>query len=72
MALQIFRANQHPFEVTIVTVDQIVWFEGSEVAACLEYANPQKALRDHIDEEGREIWEDLCGVYGRGEIVHPF
>ena len=54
MALQIFRADQHPFEVTTVTVGQVVWFKGSEVAACLEYANPQKAVRDHIDEEDRK------------------
>ena len=57
-------------EVTIVTVDQIVWFTGSEVAACLEYANPQKTLRHHMDEEGREIQEDLYGAYGRDEIAH--
>ena len=51
MALQVFRADQHLFEVTTVTVDQVVWFKGREVAACLEYANPQKALRDHVDRQ---------------------
>ena len=38
MALQVFRADQHLFEVTTVTVDRVVWFKGREVAACLEYS----------------------------------
>ena len=33
MALQIFRADQDLFEVTTLTVDQVVWFKGREVAA---------------------------------------
>ena len=59
MALQIFRANQHLFEVTTLTVDQVVWFKGREVAASLGYSNPQKAVRDHIDEEDKKTYEEL-------------
>ena len=59
MALQVFRADQHPFEVTTLTVDQVAWFKGNEVAACLGYANPQKAVRDHIDEEDRKTYAEL-------------
>ena len=38
LAFQVFRADQHPFEVSTLTVDQIPWFKGREVAACLGYA----------------------------------
>ena len=59
MALQVFRADQHPFQVTTVVVDQVPWFKGKEVAACLAYTNPQKALRDHVDEEDRKAYAEL-------------
>ena len=67
MAFQIFRADQHPFEVSTVTVDQVVWFKGREVATCLGYTNPQKALRDHVDEDDRKTYEELMkGVNENG------
>jgi len=69
MALQIFRADQHPFEVTTVTLNQVVWFKGSEVAACLGYTNPQKAVRDHIDEEDRKTYAEL--MEGVNESATP-
>ena len=59
MALQIFRANQHLFEVTTLTVDQVVWFKGREVAASLGYINSKKAVRDHVDEEDKKTYEEL-------------
>lgn len=33
------------------------WFSGKDVAQCLEYSNPQKAIRDHVDEEDRTVNE---------------
>ena len=59
MALQVFRADQHLFEVTTVVVDQVPWFKGKEVAACLGYTNPRKAVRDHVDEEDRKACAEL-------------
>ena len=59
MALQVFRAEQHPFEVTTLTVDQVHWFKGREVAACLGYVNPQQALRKNVDEDDRKTYEEL-------------
>ena len=59
MALQIFRENQHIFEVTTLIVDNIVWFKAREVAASLGYTNPQKAVRDHVDEEDKKAYEEL-------------
>ena len=60
MAFQIFRADQHPFEVSTVTLDQVPWFKGNEVAACLGYANPQQALRTNVDEDDRKTYAELA------------
>ena len=59
MALQVFRADQHPCEVTTVTVDQVTYFKGNEVAACLGYARPRKAVYDNVDEEDKTTYETL-------------
>ena len=59
MALQVFRADQHPLEVTTVTVDQVTYFKGNEVAACLGYARPRKAVYDNVDEEDKTTYETL-------------
>jgi len=59
MALQVFRVEQHPFEVTTVTVDQVTWFQGSEVAVCLGYARPRKAVYDNVDDEDKKTYEAL-------------
>ncbi len=69
MALQIFRADQHPFEVTTMTLDQVVWFKGSEVAACLGYARPNDAIRVHVDEEDRKTYAELMERYD--ETTYP-
>lgn len=43
----------------IRTVDQNgePWFVGKDVAAALGYSNPQKAIRDHVDEQDRGVNE---------------
>ena len=59
MAFQVFRADQHPFEVSTLTVDQIPWFKGNEVATCLGYARPRKAVYDNVDKEDKKTYEAL-------------
>ena len=59
MALQVLRAEQHPFEVTTVTVEQVPWFKGRDVAACLGYVGAWKAVKDHVDEEDRKTYAEL-------------
>lgn len=43
----------------IRTVDQNgePWFVGKDVATALGYSNPQKAIRDHVDEQDRGVNE---------------
>ena len=44
-----------------MNIDGEPWFAGKDVAIALGYTNPQKAIRDHVDEDDK-----------RGErIVHP-
>ena len=59
MALQVFRADQHPSDVTTVTVDQVPWFRGNDVAACLGYARPNDAIRVHVDAEDKKTYAEL-------------
>ena len=76
MALQVFRADQHPFEVTTLTVDQVAWFKRREVAACLGYARPNDAIRVHVDEEDRKTYAALMEGAGATHVFradeHPF
>ena len=69
MALQVFRADQHPFEVTTVTVDQVPWFRGNDVAACLGYARPNDAIRVPVDAEDKKTYAEL--MRGHDETTPP-
>ena len=54
--LQIFE-NPEFGEVRTVVIDDEPWFVGKDVAAALGYENPQKALRDHVDNEDKKMGE---------------
>lgn len=41
--------------VRSLTMDGDPWFVGKDVAVSLGYANPQKAIRDHVDDEDRTV-----------------
>ena len=59
MAIQVFRTDQQLFEVGALTVNQMAWFKGNEVAACLGYADPKKAIRIHVDDEDKRTYDEL-------------
>ena len=48
--LQIFN-NPEFGEMRTVTINNEPWFVGKDVADILGYTNPQKAIRDHVDED---------------------
>lgn len=56
--LQIFN---HPDfgEVRTVTINDEPWFVGKDVAQVLGYQNPQKALRDHVDDDEKTVNESF-------------
>lgn len=43
--------NFESSSVRVIEIDNEPWFVGKDVAKVLGYSNPQKALRDHVDEE---------------------
>ena len=56
--MQVFT-NPDFGDIRTVTIDNEPWFVGRDVARALGYANPLKAVRDHIDEEDRTVNESF-------------
>lgn len=54
--LQIF-SNPEFGSVRTLTIEDEPFFVGKDVAEILGYSNPQKAIRDHVDEEDRGVNE---------------
>ena len=65
--LQIFK-NESFGEVRTMIIDNEPWFVGKDVAEVLGYTNPQKALRDHIDNEDKTL-NELFTVNGTKGIL---
>ena len=59
MAIQVFRTDQQLFEVGALTVNQMAWFKGKEVATCLGYSDAPQALRKNVDDEDKMTYEKL-------------
>lgn len=38
-------------EIRVMLIDDDPWFVGKDIAVALGYNNPQKAIRDHVDEQ---------------------
>lgn len=55
-AITIFN-NEEFGNVRSITVDNEPWFVGKDVAECLGYTNPNKAIRDHVDEDDKIMGE---------------
>lgn len=55
--LQTFNFNNQA--VRTVTINDNPYFIGKDIAEILGYSNPQKALRDHIDEEDKTLNESF-------------
>lgn len=56
--LEIFDSPEFG-EIRTVTIDHEYWFVGKDAAEALKYTNPQKAIRDHVDEEDRTVNESF-------------
>ena len=52
MEIQVFK-NDRFGEVRTMVINGEPWFVGKDVASVLGYQNPQKAIRDHVDDEDR-------------------
>lgn len=56
--LQIFNHPQFG-EIRAVEIDGEPWISGKDAASALGYANPQKAIRDHVDDEDKTVNESF-------------
>ena len=56
--LKIFK-NEEFGSIRTVEIEGTPWFVGKDIAEVLGYTNPQKAIRDHIDEEDRTVNESF-------------
>lgn len=65
--LQIFK-NAEFGEIRTVIIENEPWFVGKDVAVILGYADPNKAIAMHVDEDGN-LWakrkEGTEGVFDR-------
>ncbi|MCT7669009.1 MAG: BRO family protein, partial [Lactobacillus iners] len=55
--IQIFNFENN--EVRALNIDDKPYFVGKDVADVLGYSNPQKAIRDHVDEEDKTVNESF-------------
>ena len=56
--LEIFKSKEFG-EVRTILIDDEPYFVGKDVAEILGYTNPQKAIRDHVDEEDKGVNESF-------------
>lgn len=52
--IQVFE-NSEFGKVRTLMIDSEPWASGKDVATALGYANPQKAIRDHVDPEDKTV-----------------
>ena len=65
--LQIFKSEEFG-EVRTIIIDDEPWFVGKDVAIALGYANPQKAIRDHVNGDDRGV-NEMDTPSGRQNLV---
>lgn len=66
--LQIF--NFEDSQIRTLAINDEPWFVGKDVAVVLGYSNPQKAIRDHVDEEDRTVNDSFTVNGTKGVLVN--
>lgn len=67
--LKIFN-NEEFGKIRTVTINNEPWFVGKDVAVILGYSNPQKALRDHVDEEDKTLNDSFTVNGTKGILIN--
>lgn len=57
-------------KIRALTIDNEPWFVGKDVASVLGYANPQKAIRDHVDAEDKTVNESFTVNGTQGTLIN--
>ncbi|WP_053956290.1 BRO family protein [Inediibacterium massiliense] len=67
--LKIFE-NEKFGQIRTLLIDGEPWFVGKDVAQILKYSNPQKAIRDHVDEDDRTVNETFTVNGTKGTLIN--
>lgn len=67
--LKIFK-NSEFGEIRTVEIGGEPWFVGKDVAEVLGYSNPQKAVRDHIDDDDKTLNESFTVNGTQGVLIN--
>lgn len=67
--IQIFN-NPEFGEIRTIDQNGEPWFVGKDVATALGYSNPQKAIRDHVDEQDRTVNESFTVNGTQGVLIN--
>ncbi len=44
-------------EVRTLEINGEPWFVGKDIAEALEYTNPRKAIREHVDDDDKQLFK---------------
>ena len=59
-------------KINVVKCNDDIWFKGRDIANALGYENPAKAIRIHVDSDGKMPIDELLTVSkGRSELDPP-
>ena len=67
--LKIF-AHKEFGDIRTLNINNEPWFVGKDVAIALGYSNPQKAIRDHIDDEDKTVNESFTVNGTKGVLIN--
>ena len=67
--IQIFESTDFG-TVRTVLIDKEPYFVGKDVAEILGYTNPQKAIRDHVDDEDRTVNDSFTVNGTKGVLIN--
>lgn len=57
-------------EIRTLPINNEPWFVGKDVAKILGYSNPQKAIRDHVDEDDKRVNESFTVNGTKGILIN--
>lgn len=67
--LKIF-AHKEFGDIRTLNINNEPWFVGKDVAIALGYSNPQKAIRDHIDDEDKTVNDSFTVNGTKGVLIN--
>ena len=68
--IKIFEHEQFG-KLRIIVIDGVIWFVGIDVAHALGYSNPQRAIRDYVDDTDKRVEKiGTAGGYQKTTLIN--